>query len=243
MSEFMERHAVSRLIGAPPGYVGYNEGGELTEKVLRKPYSVVLFDEIEKANPEVHNLLLQLLDDGILTDSTGRRVNFKNTIIIMTSNVGTRQLKDFGDGIGFRDADTYDPSGVSQAVIQKALKRSFSPEFLNRIDRIVTFNALGSDDIRKIVDLELGDLDKRLEQLNITVSYTDATKTFLAEKGYDPQYGARPLRRAIAKYVEDLITQEILDGNVRHGGAYIVDISHEGGEQGLRVIAPELSLS
>ena len=243
MSEFMERHAVSRLIGAPPGYVGYNEGGELTEKVLRKPYSVVLFDEIEKANPEVHNLLLQLLDDGILTDSTGRRVNFKNTIIIMTSNVGTRQLKDFGDGIGFRDADTYDPSGVSQAVIQKALKRSFSPEFLNRIDRIVTFNALGSDDIRKIVDLELGDLDKRLEQLNITVSYTDATKTFLAEKGYDPQYGARPLRRAIAKYVEDLITQEILDGNVRHGGTYIVDISQEGGEQGLRVIALELSLS
>ncbi len=239
MSEFMERHSVSRLIGAPPGYVGYNEGGELTEKVLRRPYSVILFDEIEKANPEVHNLLLQLLDDGVLTDSNGRKVNFKNTIVIMTSNVGTRQLKDFGEGIGFRDLESYDSEKGSQAVIQKALKRSFSPEFLNRIDRIVTFNALSREDIGKIVDLELAALGKRLENIQISVSYTDEAKRFIAEKGYDHQYGARPLKRAISKYVEDLITQSILDGKIASGNTYTIDIAEETPEaSALKILAP-----
>ena len=224
MSEFMERHTVSRLIGAPPGYVGYDEGGELTEKVLRRPYSVVLFDEIEKANPQVHNLLLQLLDDGVLTDSNGKKVSFKNTIIIMTSNVGTRQLSEFGTGIGFKDASLMDLSKVSGDVIQKALKSSFSPEFLNRIDRIVTFNALGREDIRRIVDLELSALQDRIQGLGIRLDFSESLMDLLASKGFDPQYGARPLKRTIVKYVEDVITQAILDGELNKDCPYLLDV-------------------
>lgn len=231
MSEFMERHTVSRLIGAPPGYIGYDEGGELTEKVLRRPYSVVLFDEIEKAHGEVHNLLLQLLDDGILTDNNGKKISFKNTIIIMTSNVGTRHLKDFGVGIGFRDDSTIDLSKHSESVIQKSLRATFSPEFLNRIDKIVTFNSLTPEDIRAIVDLELTPLQTRLEAMGYNVRFTSKLKKLLAEKGYDPLYGARPLRRTIVKYVEDPITQAILDGKMEKDVEYILEAMDEDGDE------------
>lgn len=224
MSEFMERHAVSRLVGAPPGYVGYDEGGELTTKVKRRPYSVILFDEIEKAHHDVHNLLLQLLDDGILTDSNGGKVSFKNTIVIMTSNVGTRQLEEFGTGIGYRDASSIDYSQLSKEVIEKMLKKSFAPEFLNRIDKIVTFNALSKEVLRDIVDIQLGDLTERLQGLELEISYSDKARAFLVEKGFDPKLGARPLNRAIAEYVEDMVTQAIIDGEVKSPGAYLVDV-------------------
>lgn len=224
MSEFMERHAVSRLVGAPPGYVGYDEGGELTTKVKRRPYSVILFDEIEKAHHDVHNLLLQLLDDGILTDSNGGKVSFKNTIVIMTSNVGTRQLEEFGTGIGYRDASSTDYSQLSKEVIEKMLKKSFAPEFLNRIDKIVTFNALGKEVLRDIVDIQLGELTERLQGLELEISYSDKARTFLVEKGFDPKLGARPLNRAIAEYVEYMVTQAIIDGEVKSPGAYLVDV-------------------
>lgn len=224
MSEFMERHAVSRLVGAPPGYVGYDEGGELTTKVKRRPYSVILFDEIEKAHHDVHNLLLQLLDDGILTDSNGGKVSFKNTIVIMTSNVGTRQLEEFGTGIGYRDASSTDYSQLSKEVIEKMLKKSFAPEFLNRIDKIVTFNALSKGVLRDIVDIQLGELTERLQGLELEISYSDKARTFLVEKGFDPKLGARPLNRAIAEYVEDMVTQAIIDGEVKSPGAYLVDV-------------------
>ncbi len=226
MSEFMERHTVSRLIGAPPGYVGYDEGGELTAKVRRRPYSVILFDEIEKAHPDVHNLLLQLLDDGILTDSNGGKVNFKNTIIIMTSNVGTRQLNDFGAGIGFRDEQA-DLHKLSEEVIKKALKKAFSPEFLNRIDRIVTFNPLTPDIIRDIVDIELEALNQRIGEMGMTITLTSEAKDFLAEKGYDPALGARPLRRAIAMYVEEVITQALLDETAHRDGSYTLSVNSD----------------
>ena len=224
MSEFMEKFAVSRLIGAPPGYVGYDEGGELTKKVKQRPYSVILFDEIEKAHPDVHNLLLQLLDDGVLTDSNGQKVNFKNTVVIMTSNVGTRQLDEFGTGIGFRDENA-DLDKLNEAVIQKMLKRSFAPEFLNRIDRILTFNSLDQSAIRKIVDLELSALDKRLEEIDLTFSYSKKAKDFIAEKGYDRRLGARPLKRAIAQYVEEMISQALIDKEIQRGGTYIIDVA------------------
>lgn len=224
MSEFMERHAVSRLVGAPPGYVGYDEGGELTTKVKRRPYSVILFDEIEKAHHDVHNLLLQLLDDGILTDSNGGKVSFKNTIVIMTSNVGTRQLEEFGTGIGYRDASSTDYSQLSKEVIEKMLKKSFAPEFLNRIDKIVTFNALSKEVLRDIVDIQLGELTERLQGLELEITYSDKARAFLVEKGFDPKLGARPLNRAIAEYVEDMVTQAIIDGEVKSPGAYLVDV-------------------
>lgn len=242
MSEFLERHTVSRLVGAPPGYVGYDQGGELTTKVKRRPYSVVLFDEIEKAHPDVHNLLLQLLDDGILTDSMGGKVNFKNTIIIMTSNVGTRQLNDFGTGIGFRSGDA-DDNQLSEAVIQKSLRKTFSPEFLNRIDRIVTFNALTPEIIRSIVDIELKELDERMSALKISVTYTDRAKELIAKKGYDPKLGARPLKRAIAKYVEEVVTQAIIDGAAVEGGTYTIDTdSDDQATDSLKILAIERSL-
>lgn len=242
MSEFLERHTVSRLVGAPPGYVGYDQGGELTTKVKRRPYSVVLFDEIEKAHPDVHNLLLQLLDDGILTDSMGGKVNFKNTIIIMTSNVGTRQLNDFGTGIGFRSGDA-DDNQLSEAVIQKSLRKTFSPEFLNRIDRIVTFNALTPEIIRSIVDIELKELDERMSALKISVTYTDRAKELIARKGYDPKLGARPLKRAIAKYVEEVVTQAIIDGAAVEGGTYTIDTdSDDQATDSLKILALEKSL-
>ena len=210
MSEYMEKFAVSRLVGAPPGYVGYEEGGQLTEKVRRKPYSVVLLDEIEKAHPDVFNILLQLLDDGQLTDSLGRRVDFKNTIVIMTSNIGSRQLKDFGRGIGFMAADKTNDNDYAKSVVQKALKSAFSPEFLNRIDDVIVFNPLSKEDIHKIIDIELKGLLKRVGELGYHIQVSDAAKEFLTEKGYDPQYGARPLKRAIQKYLEDELASSFL---------------------------------
>ena len=222
MSEYMEKHAVSRLVGAPPGYVGYEEGGQLTEKVRRKPYSIVLFDEIEKAHSEVFNMLLQVMDEGRLTDSYGRTVDFKNTIIIMTSNVGTRQLKDFGKGVGFT-AHIKDDKEVSRSVIQKALNKHFSPEFLNRVDEIITFDQLDKPAIRRIVDIELQGLYKRMEGLGYQLTLTEAACDLLAEKGYDVQFGARPLKRAVQTYVEDLLSELLVDGTIPVGSTISID--------------------
>lgn len=211
MSEYMEKFAVSRLVGAPPGYVGYEEGGQLTEKVRRKPYSIVLLDEIEKAHSDVFHLLLQVLDDGVLTDSLGRRVDFKNTIVIMTSNIGSRQLKDFGQGVGFSTgARKNTKSTYAQGVIENALKKSFAPEFLNRIDDIVIFDPLQREDIHKIIDIELKNLYARIEEMGYQLVLTEKAKDYLVEKGWDEQFGARPLKRAIQKYVEDLLAEEII---------------------------------
>jgi ATP-dependent Clp protease ATP-binding subunit ClpC len=212
MSEYMEKFAVSRLIGAPPGYVGYEEGGQLTEKVRRKPYSVILLDEIEKAHPDIFNILLQVLDDGQLTDGLGRKVDFKNTLIIMTSNVGARRLKDFGQGVGFAtQAREKDSDTNAKSVIQGALKRTFSPEFLNRIDDVIVFNSLDQEDIFRIIDITLKDLYKRIQELGYNLELDEEAKTFLAKKGYDPQFGARPLNRAIQKYLEDPLAEFILN--------------------------------
>lgn len=218
MSEYMEKFAVSRLIGAPPGYVGYEEGGQLTEKVRRKPYSIVLLDEIEKAHPDVFNLLLQVLDEGQLTDSLGRKIDFKNTIIIMTSNIGSRQLKDFGQGVGFgTSAKTSQADDHSRSVIESSLKKAFAPEFLNRIDDVVVFNSLSKEDIFKIIDLELESLYKRVGELGYKVKLTDEAKEFLTDKGYDSNFGARPLKRAIQKYIEDPMAEEIIKGQLAEG--------------------------
>ena len=208
MSEYMEKFTVSRLVGAPPGYVGYEEGGQLTEKVRRRPYSVVLLDEIEKAHPDVFNLLLQVMDEGRLTDSLGRKIDFKNTIIIMTSNVGSRQLKDFGSGVGFKNQEP--TREQSRSVISKALNRAFSPEFLNRVDDIIMFDQLSHEAIYSIIDIELKDFFKRIEGLGYTLELTDDAKRFIADKGYDKQYGARPLKRAIQKYLEDDLAELLL---------------------------------
>lgn len=218
MSEYMEKFSVSRLIGAPPGYVGYEEGGQLTERVRRKPYSVILLDEIEKAHPDVYNILLQVLDDGQLTDSLGRKVDFKNTLIIMTSNIGVRQLKDFGQGVGFATKARQDAAEEhSKTIIQNALKRTFSPEFLNRIDDVMVFNSLGQEEIFKIIDITLKDVYKRLEGMNYKLTLSDDAKKFLAEKGFDPQFGARPLHRAIQKYLEDPLAEFILNESPAEG--------------------------
>jgi ATP-dependent Clp protease ATP-binding subunit ClpC len=228
MSEYMEKFAVSRLVGAPPGYVGYEEGGQLTEKVRRKPYSVILLDEIEKAHPDVYNILLQVLDEGVLTDSLGRKVDFRNTVIIMTSNIGARQLKDFGQGVGFTtntkamNADTH-----ARGVIETALKRAFAPEFLNRIDDVIVFNSLSKEDIFKIIDIELAQLFGRINALGYSVQLTDDAKEFIAEKGYDPSFGARPLNRAIQKYLEDPIAEEILKGEIQEGDIMEVGYNKE----------------
>ena len=227
MSEYMEKFSVSRLVGAPPGYVGYEEGGQLTEKVRRKPYSVVLLDEIEKAHPDVFNLLLQVLDDGILTDGLGRRVDFRNTIIIMTSNIGARDLKDFGAGIGFSTkAKEENMDGLMKSTIQSALKKTFSPEFLNRLDDVIVFNSLKREDIHRIIDITLGKLFARIIALGYEVDLTEKAKDFLADKGYDPQYGARPLNRAIQKFLEDAVAEEILKGEVQPGDVILAD--HDG---------------
>ncbi len=224
MSEYMEKFAISRLVGAPPGYVGYEEGGQLTEKIRRKPYSVVLLDEIEKAHPDVFNILLQVLDEGQLTDSLGRKVDFRNTIVIMTSNIGARQLKDFGQGVGFTtaakagQADTH-----SRSVIENALKRTFAPEFLNRVDDVIVFNSLTQEDIFKIIDIELKTLFTRIEGLGYTVQLTEAAKKHIAEKGFDSNFGARPLKRAIQKFLEDPIAEEILRGELVDGAILKVD--------------------
>ena len=229
MSEYMEKFSVSRLVGAPPGYVGYEEGGQLTEKVRRKPYSVVLLDEIEKAHPDVFNILLQVLDDGILTDGLGRRVDFRNTIIIMTSNIGVRDLKDFGSGIGFASAARREnEEEAMKSTIQSALKRAFSPEFLNRLDDVIVFNSLQREDIHKIIDLSLGKLFSRITQIGYNVELTDKAKDFLAEKGYDHQFGARPLNRAIQKYLEDPVAEEILKGEIEEGGTIQADYEGKG---------------
>ncbi|MDB5229929.1 MAG: Clp protease ClpC, partial [Chitinophagaceae bacterium] len=228
MSEYMEKFTVSRLIGAPPGYVGYEEGGQLTEKVRRKPYSVILLDEIEKAHPDIYNILLQVLDDGQLTDGLGRKVDFKNSLIIMTSNIGVRQLKDFGEGVGFAtQARTSTADENNKAVIEKALKRTFSPEFLNRIDDIVIFNSLTKEDIFIIIDILMKGVFKRLSNLGFSLEITTEAKEFIAEKGYDVQFGARPLHRAIQKYLEDPLAEEILSMNVKAGDVLIADLDKE----------------
>jgi ATP-dependent Clp protease ATP-binding subunit ClpC len=228
MSEYMEKFTVSRLIGAPPGYVGYEEGGQLTERVRRKPYSVILLDEIEKAHPDIYNILLQVLDDGQLTDGLGRKVDFKNTLIIMTSNIGVRQLKDFGDGVGFATAArTQNADENNKAVIEKALKRTFSPEFLNRIDDVVIFNALNKEHIFQIIDILMKGVLKRLNNLGFTLELTEEAKNFIADKGYDAQFGARPLHRAIQKYLEDPLAEEILNMNIKNGDVLVADLDKE----------------
>jgi ATP-dependent Clp protease ATP-binding subunit ClpC len=228
MSEYMEKFTVSRLVGAPPGYVGYEEGGQLTEKVRRKPYSVILLDEIEKAHPDIYNILLQVLDDGQLTDGLGRKIDFKNTTIIMTSNIGARQLKDFGDGVGFATATRMQNADENnKAVIEKALKKTFSPEFLNRIDDVIIFNSLTKENIFTIIDILMKGVKKRLTSLGFSLELTLAAKEFIADKGYDQQFGARPLHRALQKYLEDPLAEEILNMNIKQGDVLIADFDAE----------------
>jgi ATP-dependent Clp protease ATP-binding subunit ClpC len=228
MSEYMEKFAVSRLIGAPPGYVGYEEGGQLTEKVRRKPYCVILLDEIEKAHPDIYNILLQVLDDGILTDGLGRKVNFKNTLIIMTSNIGARQLKEFGDGVGFATATRVQQTDENnRSVIEKALKRTFSPEFLNRVDDVVVFNSLSKENIFLIIDIIMKNVLSRLVNLGLNLVLSEDAKGFIADKGYDAQFGARPLHRAIQKYIEDPLAEEILNHSVKEGDTLMGDLDKE----------------
>ncbi|MFD1163247.1 MULTISPECIES: ATP-dependent Clp protease ATP-binding subunit [Hwangdonia] len=231
MSEYMEKFAISRLIGAPPGYVGYEEGGQLTEKVRRKPYAVILLDEIEKAHPDVFNMLLQVLDDGYLTDSLGRKIDFRNTIIIMTSNIGARKLKDFGTGIGFGTASQKAQEDANAVkIIENALKKSFAPEFLNRIDDVVVFNPLEKEDINKIIDIELDKLLLRIEDLGYVLKLTKSAKDYIADKGFDKQYGARPLKRAIQKYIEDALAEEIITSHVQEGDKIKIDLDKKSQE-------------
>jgi ATP-dependent Clp protease ATP-binding subunit ClpC len=236
MSEYMEKFAISRLIGAPPGYVGYEEGGQLTEKIRRKPYAVVLLDEIEKAHPDVFNMLLQVLDDGYLTDSLGRKIDFRNTIIIMTSNIGARKLKDFGTGVGFgTSAKEAQESDHAKAVIENALKKAFAPEFLNRIDDVIVFNALEKEDISKIIDIELAKLITRIKDLGYELKLTDKAKDYIAEKGFDKQYGARPLNRAIQKYVEDALAEEIINSKIHEGDTITMDLDSKTDELKIKI--------
>ena len=224
MSEYMEKFAISRLIGSPPGYVGYEEGGQLTEKVRTRPYSVILLDEVEKAHPDIFNMLLQVMDDGFLTDSLGRKINFQNTILIMTSNIGARQVKDFGKGLGFETASQKaQSSDIEKSVIEKELKKIFSPEFLNRVDDIVIFNALEKEDIRKIVDIELSKLTKRIDDLGYKIEISNSAKDFIVEKGFDRKYGARPLNRAIQKYIEDLLAENVVTNKIKEGDKILID--------------------
>jgi ATP-dependent Clp protease ATP-binding subunit ClpC len=242
MSEYMEKFAISRLVGAPPGYVGYEEGGQLTEKVRRKPYSVILLDEIEKAHPDVFNILLQVLDDGILTDSLGRKVDFRNTIVIMTSNIGSRQLKDFGQGVGFTtNAKLEQAENNARSVIENALKKAFAPEFLNRIDDVIVFNSLKREDIFQIIDIELKELFGRLNTMGYQVRLTDAAKDYIADKGFDANFGARPLNRAIQKYLEDPIAEEILKGELHEGDTLEVDFNLDSKEITVKIAKPEKS--
>ena len=239
MSEYMEKFAVSRLVGAPPGYVGYEEGGQLTEKVRRRAYCVVLLDEIEKAHPDVFNLLLQALDDGHMTDSLGRKIDFKNTIIIMTSNIGSRQLKDFGQGVGFSTSAKQETSGDhAKGVIENALKKAFAPEFLNRIDDVVVFNSLTKENIHDIIDIELNNLYGRIHGLGYEVKISNDAKDFIAEKGYDSQFGARPLKRAIQKYIEDPLAEEIIKSNLAEGDTIDLDLDKEKQEIKIKIIKP-----
>ena len=234
MSEYMEKFAISRLVGAPPGYVGYEEGGQLTEKVRRKPYSVILLDEIEKAHPDVFNMLLQVLDDGFLTDSLGRKIDFRNTIIIMTSNIGARQLKDFGQGVGFGTAAKKSQADSHQkSVIENALKKAFAPEFLNRIDDVIVFNALEREHIHKIIDIELAKLFTRIKDIGYNLNLTDKAKDYIAEKGFDRKYGARPLKRAIQKYIEDALAEEIVNSKLEEGDSIYMDLDKK--KEGLTI--------
>jgi ATP-dependent Clp protease ATP-binding subunit ClpC len=238
MSEYMEKFSVSRLVGAPPGYIGYEEGGQLTEKVRRKPYSVILLDEIEKAHPDVFHILLQVLDEGQLTDSLGRRVDFRNTIVIMTSNIGTRQLKDFGQGVGFSTkARSEQTNEYAKSVIQNALKKAFAPEFLNRIDDVVLFNTLTKEDIFKIIDIELNGLYKRIYNLGYKIKLTNAAKEFIAEKGYDIQFGARPLKRAIQKYLEDPMAEVIIRSDLKEGDTINVGFNKKNEEITIKTVS------
>ncbi|QKG79984.1 ATP-dependent Clp protease ATP-binding subunit [Tenuifilum thalassicum] len=244
MSEYMEKFSVSRLVGAPPGYVGYEEGGQLTEKVRRKPYSVVLLDEVEKAHPDVFHLLLQVLDEGQLTDSLGRKVDFKNTIIIMTSNIGTRELKDFSKGVGFATkAKTESQSDYEKSIIQKALKKAFAPEFLNRIDDVVMFNSLTKSDIHKIIDIELKGLFERITALGYSVKISPAAKDYITEKGYDVQYGARPLKRAIQKYLEDPLAEVLIKSDAKPGSTFQVGYSKKNDEITIKTVNAEQELA
>ncbi|MDF0708623.1 ATP-dependent Clp protease ATP-binding subunit [Flagellimonas okinawensis] len=242
MSEYMEKFAISRLVGAPPGYVGYEEGGQLTEKVRRKPYSVVLLDEVEKAHPDVFNMLLQVLDDGFLTDSLGRKIDFRNTIIIMTSNIGARQLKDFGQGVGFGTAAKKAQADDHQkSVIENALKKAFAPEFLNRIDDVVVFNSLEREDIHKIIDIELNKLYKRIKEIGYDLNLSDKAKDYIADKGFDKQYGARPLKRAIQKYIEDALAEEIVNTKLEEGDSIFMDLNEEKEELTIKIKKAEKS--
>ncbi len=236
MSEYMEKFAISRLIGAPPGYVGYEEGGQLTEKVRRKPYCVVLLDEIEKAHPDVFNMMLQVLDDGYLTDSLGRKIDFRNTIIIMTSNVGARQLKDFGQGVGFGTAAKVSQADDhSKSVIENALKKTFAPEFLNRIDDVIVFNPLEQEHINLIIDIELKKLYARIKDLGYALNLSDKAKAYIAEKGFDKQFGARPLKRAIQKYVEDALAEEIITSKINEGDEIFMDLEDNSEELSVKI--------
>jgi ATP-dependent Clp protease ATP-binding subunit ClpC len=227
MSEYMEKFTVSRLVGAPPGYVGYDEGGQLTERVRRRPYSIVLLDEIEKAHTDVFNLLLQVMDEGRLTDSYGRTIDFRNTVIIMTSNIGTRELKDFGAGIGFAKHENNGNKEYSRGVIQKALNKRFAPEFINRVDEIINFDQLDLNAIISIVDLELAQVLKRTKEMGYSLSLDAQAKEFLAKKGYDVQFGARPLKRAIQNYIEDELSELILSQSISAGNNISVTIDAE----------------
>ena len=236
MSEYMEKFAISRLVGAPPGYVGYEEGGQLTEKVRRKPYSVILLDEVEKAHPDVFNMLLQVLDDGYLTDSLGRKIDFRNTIIIMTSNIGARQLKDFGQGVGFGTAAKKSQEDSHQkGVIENALKKAFAPEFLNRIDDVIVFNALEREHIHQIIDIELAKLFKRIKDIGYHLNLSDSAKDYIAEKGFDKQYGARPLKRAIQKYIEDALAEEIVNSKLKEGDTIFIDLDKKSEELTIKI--------
>ena len=232
----MEKFSVSRLIGAPPGYVGYEEGGQLTEKVRRRPYSIILLDEIEKAHPDVFNLLLQALDDGKMTDSLGRHIDFKNAIIIMTSNIGARDLADYGKGVGFGTKARADGSeDTNRGIIEKALKKAFAPEFLNRIDDIVMFNSLKREDIHLIIDIELGHLYKRISELGYELKLTEEAKDFLAEKGYDEKFGARPLKRAIQKFIEDPMAEEIINQAIEEGDKITIGLNKDKTDVNIKV--------
>ena len=242
MSEYMEKFAISRLIGAPPGYVGYEEGGQLTEKVRRKPYSVILLDEIEKAHPDVFNMLLQVLDDGYITDSLGRKIDFRNTVIIMTSNIGARKIKDFGQGVGFGTAARKEQAADNaKGVIQQALKKAFAPEFLNRVDDVIVFNALERKEIHQIIDIELKKLYDRIKILGYHLELTDKAKDFISEKGFDKEYGARPLKRAIQKYIEDALAEEIITSNLNEGDKIFMDIKDGNEELSIKIEKTENS--
>jgi ATP-dependent Clp protease ATP-binding subunit ClpC len=226
MSEYQEKHTVSKLVGAPPGYVGYEEGGLLTEKVKNKPYSVILFDEVEKAHKDVFTVLLQILDDGHVTDSLGRKINFKNTLIILTSNLGVKKLQDFGTGIGFSN-NTYSNEEAKKEILMKEMKNFFSPEFINRIDDTIVFNSLSQDDIKKITDIELKKLMKRLEEMKYKITYDESLLNYLSKIGYDEVYGARPLKRAIQDKVEDLLSEEVLTDKIIPGKTYVIKVEDE----------------